>query len=556
VQENKYWPIDTNRPMLLQLIPLCLFIRIGRQRATPRDVLGTSTDRRAVRRAETAWRREYADIAPPPNEATTALRALGAVRDGDRVASLLRWLDGRGAAYSPSAAVAALALAGETSAARARAASAPVDAVAAALAGADGSAPHLVTLHAFQRTGALDLHGLDASDATRACALLLDNRDILGNDEVLIITGRGKHSRGASAVKRDVHELLTRRGAAFVEENEGAVRLQRVRPVDLWLDARRGRNAASHGVVTVFLVDEAAEAAGDVVTLIARGADVIEDGRCVGRIVDAAAGAAEARADVEAVVRSGSYDLLVLDGAPSDLLDFALERAARCNGISGAELTVVQCISNQEQVAAALDAGATTLCVAGNADSATWATASSLEARPHGDDAEDEDFDNDITSDIDDMTLEELAELMDDAGGPSVEYMSLAEARDVAWQHMEANFSDVCEDEANAAADDADAEVDAEDEDDAEDDGGEDIEDMSLEELVVLSEEVDGPSVEDMSLDDARDALWRYIEATFSEADDHDHDEDEEDGEWTCPGCGARNIPGTTECARCVAPRE
>ena len=537
--------------MLLQLIPLCLFIRIGRQRATPRDVLATSSDRRDVRRAETAWRREYADSVPPPSETTTALRALGAVRDGDRVASLLRWLDGRGAAYSPSAAVAALALAGETSAARARAASAPVDAVAAALADADAIAAHLVTLHAFQRTGALDLHGLDASEGVRAVSLLLD---MPSTDEVLIITGRGKHSKGASTVKRDVHELLTRRGAAFVEENEGAVRLQRVRPVDLWGDMRRGRNAASHGVVTVFLADGDAAAAGDVVTLIARGADVIEDGRCVGRIVDAATGAAEARADVDAVVRIGSYDLLVLDGAPSDLLDFALERAARCNGISGAALTVVQCVSNQEQVAAALDAGATTLCVAGNADSATWATASSLEARPHGDDAEDEDFDNDITSDIDDMTLKELAELMDDASGPSVENMSLAEARDVAWQHMKPNFSDVCEDEANAAADDADAEVDAEDEDDAEDDGGEDIEDMSLEELVVLSGEVDGPSVENMSLDDARNALWRYIEATYSEADDHDHDE--EDGEWTCPGCGATNIPGTAECARCVAPRE
>ena len=165
---------------------------------------------------------------------------------------------------------------------RARAAASNVDAVAAALT-ADGVSPHLAALHAAQRTGALDLHGLDPSEATRAVTLVLDHRDLL-TDDVLVITGRGKHSQKGSVVKREVHELLTRRGAAFVEENEGAVRLQ-TRPV-LWLDARRGgQDVASGGVVTVFLADEAAEAAGDVVTLVARGGDVVDgDGRCVGRI--------------------------------------------------------------------------------------------------------------------------------------------------------------------------------------------------------------------------------------------------------------------------------
>jgi hypothetical protein len=409
------------------LLPLCcVFIRIGRRRATPREILSTGTDRRDVRRAETAWRREYADRAPPVSETTAALRALGAVRDGDRVASLLRWCDARGAAYSPSAAVAALALAGRATAARARAAASDVDAVAAALT-ADGVSPHLAALHAAQRTGALDLHGLDPFEATRAVSLLLDHRDLL-TDDVLVITGRGKHSQGGSAVKREVHELLTRRGAVFVEENEGAVRLQ-TRPV-LWLDARRGgQDVASRGVVTVFLADEAAEAAGDVVTLVARGGDVVDgDGRCVGRIVDASAGA-QARADVEGVVRSGAYDLLVLDGAPSDLLVFALERAARCQGISGAALTVVQCVSNEAQVAAAVDAGATTLCVAG--DSATWATA--REATPAG-------GEDDEGEDIEAMNIEQLQELMEEIGGPRVEEMSLAEARDIAWRFVEENF--------------------------------------------------------------------------------------------------------------------
>ena len=170
--------------MLLQLIPLAIFIRIGRQRLPPREILSTGTDRRDIRRAETAWRRECADRAPPVSETTAALRALGAVRDGDRVASLLRWCDARGAAYSPSAAVAALALAGHATAARARAAASNVDAVAAALT-ADGVSPHLAALHAAQRTGALDLHGLDPSEATRAVSLLLDHRDLLTDDCLL-----------------------------------------------------------------------------------------------------------------------------------------------------------------------------------------------------------------------------------------------------------------------------------------------------------------------------------------------------------------------------------
>ena len=490
--------------MLLQLA-LCVFIRIGRQRATPREILSTGTDRRDVRRAETAWRREYADRAPPGSETTAALRALGAVRDGDRVASLLRWCDARGAAYSPSAAVAALALAGHATAARARAAASSVDAVAAALT-ADGVSPHLAALHAAQRTGALDLHGLDPSEATRAVSLLLDHRGLLP-DDVLVITGRGKHSQKGSVVKREVHELLTRRGAAFVEENEGAVRLLTSRPVELWLDGRGGQDVASRGVVTVFLADEASEAAGDVVTLVARGGDVVDiDGRCVGRVVDASG--AQARADVEGVVRSGAYDLLVLDGAPSGLLAFALERAARCQGISGAALTVVQCVSNEEQVAAAVDAGATTLCVAG--DSATWATA--REATPAG-------GEEDEGEDIEAMSLVELAELMEEVGGPSVDGLSLAEARESAWQFIEENFG--------AEEHDHDHEEDDEEEDDDADiayvGGGKytenvsELDDMGLEELVALMDDVGGPGVEGMSLADAQDAAWQFLEENFSD---------------------------------------
>ena len=482
--------------MLLQLA-LCVFIRIGRQRSTPREILSTGTDRRDIRRAETAWRREYADRAPPVGETTAALRALGAVRDGDRVASLLRWCDARGAAYSPSAAVAALALAGHATAARARAAASSVDAVAAALT-ADGVSPHLAALHAAQRTGALDLHGLDPAEATRAVALVLDHRDLL--DDVLIITGRGKHSQKGSVVKSEVHALLERRGAVFVEENEGAVRLQRATSVDLWLDARRGgQDVASRGIVTVFLADEAAEAAGDVVTMVARGADVVDgDGRCVGRVVDSTG--AQARSDIDVVIRGGAYDLLVLDGAPSDLLAFALERTARCNGISGAALTVVQCVSNEEQVAAAVDAGATTLCVAGDADSATWATAAG------GEDDEGED--------IEAMSLGELAELMEEVGGPALDGMSLAEARESAWQFIEENFG----------AEEHDHDHDEEEDDSIAYVGGgkytenvSELDAMDLSELVALMDDVGGPGVEGMSLADAQDAAWQFLEENFSD---------------------------------------
>ena len=90
---------------------------------------------------------------------------------------------------------------------------------------------------------------------------------------------------------------------------------------------------------------------------------------------------------------------------------------------------MVQCVSNEEQVAAAVDAGATTLCVAG--DSATWATA--REATPAG-------GEDDEGEDIDAMSLVELAELMEEVGGPALDGMSLAEARESSWKFIEENF--------------------------------------------------------------------------------------------------------------------
>lgn len=66
-------------------------VAIGRRRLAPLEVLASSSDRRDVRRAETAWRRplEKQGNAPPRSESDAALRALGAVADGDRIKSRL-----------------------------------------------------------------------------------------------------------------------------------------------------------------------------------------------------------------------------------------------------------------------------------------------------------------------------------------------------------------------------------------------------------------------------------------------------------------------------------
>ena len=128
-----------------------------------------------VRGPRAAGRRDHGRVARPRRRAQTATASR----------AYSRWCGGPAArAYSPSAAVAALALAGHATAARARAAASSVDAVAAGPHRGRVS-PHLAALHAAQRTGALDLHGLDPAEATRAVALVLDHRDLL--DDVLII---------------------------------------------------------------------------------------------------------------------------------------------------------------------------------------------------------------------------------------------------------------------------------------------------------------------------------------------------------------------------------
>ena len=85
---------------------------------------------------------------------------------------------------------------------------------------------------------------------------------------------------------------------------------------------------------------------------------------------------------IEAVVRTGSYDFLFIDRAPTDVSEFALARAARCRGISGVDVKVVQRVDDAAGVAtvAAGDGLPWALCLAADADDA-WAAAEQLARR-------------------------------------------------------------------------------------------------------------------------------------------------------------------------------
>ena len=128
---------------------------------------------------------------------------------------------------------------------------------------------------------------------------------------------------------------------------------------------------------------------------------------------------------------------------------------------------------------------------------------------------EDEEVEDDEGEDIEAMSIEQLQELMEEIGGPRVEEMSLAEARESAWQFIEENFG---------------AEHDHDDDHEEEEDDGiayvgggkytenvSELDDMGLEELVALMDDVGGPSVEGMSLADAQDAAWQFLEENFSD---------------------------------------
>ena len=230
----------------------------GARREPPLETLRKCKSAKDVKRAETAWRRSW-EGGPPParRECDLALRALGSIRAAGRVRALLRALDGAArrencaAGYGSSAAVASLALAGDAAAARDRlAAAARPDAVALGLAGTrerarergaasladafDSRDAPCKLLFAAQRTGVVDFHGVDAVVARAALDILLDDVDGLlpGGDDLLLVTGRGAHSRvlGVSTVKEVVHARLAERGAPFATVNDGALLLRRQNP--------------------------------------------------------------------------------------------------------------------------------------------------------------------------------------------------------------------------------------------------------------------------------------------------------------------------------------
>jgi len=223
---------------------------LGKQRLAPLAVLRCSNTAKDIRRAETAWRKGLGDGPAPLEDADAALRALGSVADGPRVRALLRRLD-KGGAYSPSAAIASLALCGDDAAAerlrRAVAAGAPPDSVALGLAGTaeiaeqcgakalaarfGAARPACLALYALQRRGILDFHGLKAEDAVLALEILLDDeaagpRAPVFPGDVLVVTGRGRHSPdNVPSVRPAVLEALEQRRVPYEAENEGAVRL-------------------------------------------------------------------------------------------------------------------------------------------------------------------------------------------------------------------------------------------------------------------------------------------------------------------------------------------
>ena len=112
------------------------------------------------------------------------------------------------------------------------------------------------------------------------------------------------------------------------------------------------------------------------------------------------------------------------------------------------------------------------------------------------------------------MSLGELAELMEEVGGPALDGLSLAEARESAWQFIEENFgADHDHDQGHDEEEDGIAYV----------GGGKytenvsELDDMGLPELVALMDDVGGPGVEGMSLAEAQDAAWQFLEENFSD---------------------------------------
>ena len=169
----------------------------------------------------------------------------------------------------------------------------------------------------------------------------------------------------------------------------------RVAPYHLWLDAR-GVPTSVESLVALRGPVDAVLTAGDAGAddwYRLQSDDVFLRQSCVGRRVSVAGGRTErklARNAIEAVVRGGSYGVLLLDEAvDEELLEFALSRAQHCRGISGVDVSVVQVARAPDDVLACAratdrlgtDAAPPRLCIAADADDASWARARDLRLR-------------------------------------------------------------------------------------------------------------------------------------------------------------------------------
>lgn len=198
---------------MLVLLLLAARHYFGRSRQSALEVLSRSKEARAVRKAESSWRSGWtkSGTVPPVNETLIAIRALGAVRDGDRLKGLVRSLsrhEDDHTAWS-SAAISALAVSGEREEALRLLDSNGGDDVANAVVAATEDSATTSRLLEMQRFGHLDLHGLSPTQVERLLKFLFDSA--LEIDGLSVVPGKGRHSssnNGTSPVKAKMIQVV------------------------------------------------------------------------------------------------------------------------------------------------------------------------------------------------------------------------------------------------------------------------------------------------------------------------------------------------------------
>ena len=217
---------------------------LGRTKRQPLEVLNDPrVNYRQVRKAETSWRRKWQDKqTPKPAEVEAVFRALGVIKDSDRIGALLRAVDRCEFRADTSrmfaAAMCALSISGAKDEAKQLLDRQPEDAdfLALAMAGDDDDDLMMELRHdtvaqraliAMQRFGFLDLHGLNWDQAHLALRVVLRAPEITHSDSLKVVTGRGRHCAPGKVTLRD-HVLELFNGDPMLQElpdNAGAFRL-------------------------------------------------------------------------------------------------------------------------------------------------------------------------------------------------------------------------------------------------------------------------------------------------------------------------------------------